>query len=185
MMRPGVGVLLEWQVYGTDFGPLFTRRKRNFKTGTVRELRKEKKNREDGLLPWGLQARDGGAKPRRTAALSRRLIRGLGPCTWSFSRSATSAAGPPPNSSLWPTLFVLEPSLSPTLSSLIASSSTPSLRRLQYLPPSSMHSKIRVTFTPWPSTSQRAARAFWSHPLVSRLSTGNLNRLPSSDPRQL
>jgi hypothetical protein len=45
---------------------------------------------------------------------------------------------------------------------------------LQYPPLSSMPSNLRATFTPWASTSQRAARAFWSHILMSCLSTGIL-----------
>src|SRR6266403_853343 len=80
-------------------------------------------------------------------------------------RSATSAAAPL-DDSLWPTLSVQDCSPSPTLSSPIASSSTPSPHPLQCLPPSPMPSKIRPTSTPSPSTSQRAARAFWSHILV-------------------
>jgi hypothetical protein len=36
-----------------------------YQTGTARGLRKEKKNREDGLLPWGLQARDEGQSRER------------------------------------------------------------------------------------------------------------------------
>ena len=67
----GVGVLLKWQVYGTDFGPsLSTRPARNLKAGAARELRKENKNREDGLLPWGLQARRGQRSPLPCEALS-------------------------------------------------------------------------------------------------------------------
>ncbi len=76
-------------------------------------------------------------------------------------RSATSAAAPT-HSSLWPTLCVQDCSPSPTPSSPIALSYTPLPQPLPYLPPLSMPSKIRATFTPWPSTSQRAARAFWS-----------------------
>jgi hypothetical protein len=58
----GVGVLLKWQVYGTDFGPsLSTRPARNLKAGAVRELRKENKNREDGFATMGI-ASEAGAK---------------------------------------------------------------------------------------------------------------------------
>jgi len=52
----GVGVLLKWQDYGTDFGPsLSTRPARNLKeAGAARELRKENKNREDGCATMGI-----------------------------------------------------------------------------------------------------------------------------------
>lgn len=76
--------------------------------------------------------------------------------------------------SLWPTLCVQDCSPSPTLFFPIASFSTPSPPPLQYPPLSSMPSNLRATFTPWPSTSQRAARVFWSHILMSCLSTGIL-----------
>ena len=75
------------------------------------------------------------------------------------------------HSSLWPTLSVQDSSLSPTPFFLIASSSTPSHPPLLYLPLSLMPSNLRATFTPWLSTSQRAARAFWSNILFSCRST--------------
>ena len=64
-------MLWKWQVYGTDFGPsLSTRPARNLKAGAARELRKENKNRDNGLLPWGLQARRGQRSPPPIEALS-------------------------------------------------------------------------------------------------------------------
>ena len=80
----------------------------------------------------------------------------------------------PPSSSLWPTLCVQDCSLSPTPFFPIASPSTLSPPPLQYPPLSLMPSSLRATFTPWPSTSQRAARAFWSHILTFCLSAGIL-----------
>ena len=159
-------MLLKWQVYGTKFGPsLSTRPARNLKAGAIRELRKENKNREDGLLPWGLQARRG----QRSTPPSEALSTG-----WALHvvllRSATSAAGTLTHSSLWPTLCVQDCSPSPTPFFPIAFSSTPSPPPLQYPPLSSMPSNLRATSTPWASTSQRAARAFWSHIFLSCLS---------------
>ena len=129
----------------------------------------------------GIASEGRGQRSRRQR---KRVIR-VGALHVVLLRSCHVGRCPPLNSSLWPTLFVQDSSLSPTPSSLIASSSTHSLQPLQYLPPSSMPSKIRVTSTPWPSTSQRAARAFWSHSLVFCLSVGNLTLLSFSDSRQL
>ena len=80
----------------------------------------------------------------------------------------------PSHSSLWPTLCVRDCSPSPTPFFPIASSSTPSPPPLRYPPLSSMPSNLSATFTPWPSISQRAARAFWSHILMFCLSIGFL-----------
>jgi hypothetical protein len=173
----GVGGLLKWQVYGTDFGPsLSTRPARNLKAGAARELRKENKNREDGCYHGDCKrgARRGQRSPRRPV---KRSENEAGPCTWS-GPSPLCHVGRwhhwHPQSSLWPTLCVQDCSPSPTPFFPIASSSTPSPLPLQYPPLSSMPSNLRATFTPWPSTSQRAARAFWSHILMSCLSIGIL-----------
>src|SRR6267154_6804682 len=125
--------------------------------------------------------RGGGKGVRR---LLKRLVR-AGALHVVLLRSATSAAATLTHPSIWPTLCVQDSSPSPTPFFPIASFSTPSPPPLQYPPLSSMPSNLRPTFTPWPSTSQRAARVFWSHLLMSYLSTGISNLLPSSDPRQL
>ena len=110
--------------------------------------------------------RGGGKGVRR---LVKRLVR-AGPCTWSFSALPRRPLAPSTHSSLWPTLCVQDCSPSPTPFFPIAFSSTPSPPPLQYPPLSSMPSNLRATSTPWASTSQRAARAFWSHIFLSCLS---------------
>jgi hypothetical protein len=114
--------------------------------------------------------RGGGKGVRRPV---KRLVR-VGALHVVSSFSALPRRPLPTHSSLWPTLCVHDCSPSPTPFFPIAYSSTPSPPPLQYPPLSSMPSNLRPTFTPWPSTSQRAARALWSHIPMSCLSTGIL-----------